>query len=217
MKANYKLKLEEQSQRNEGTWVAYVYNLPTLEWVKELNTIDRRYELRGLYNQEGSKKLVERAIYKYGQDVWRKGINEKSTLRFYKEKKEPMKEVFYDGSFEGKLLFRARSGSLEVNGRTYRWNGGREDCQNCCYGGKETIEHFMIECNRYEEERAGLIQVIQGLVGQELWHEIQDREDRGMGIVLGFKAGKEAIDSNMGRIVEATKAFLKAAWKKRVV
>ena len=65
------------------------------------------------------------------------------------------------------FCFRARCGSLEVNGRTYRWNGGRENCQNCIGEVKETIEHVIVECDKYEVERGELMQEIINCVGQD--------------------------------------------------
>ena len=167
MKANYKLRLEQMGQRNEGSWAAYIYRVVGLDWVKEINRIDRKYLLRDLYFEENGRKLVEDAICLFGQTEWERGLNTKSTLRFYGNKERPMMEEYYDGSYQGKLLYRARSGSLEVNGRTYRWNGGRENCQNCVEMVKETIEHVIIECDRYEVERRDLMQEILNQVGQE--------------------------------------------------
>ena len=217
MKTNYKIKLEEVCQGNEDTWIAFVYRMTSQEWVKEVNRIDRKYSLREFYQEEGKRKKVGRAICMYGQREWERGIEKKTTLRFYRNKKEPIKEDFYDGSYEGKLLFRARTGSLELNGRTYRWNGGRENCESCGRGVKETIEHFLIECDRYQAERDKFMREMQALLGQEKWQEVKSLEDGGIAVVLGFQSGDVVVDSKNRAIAEATKVFLRAAWKIRVV
>jgi hypothetical protein len=51
-----------------------------------------------------------------------RGDGEKSTLEWFMRKKCPKPEIFYGGCYGSELLFKARSKSLEVNGRTYRWN-----------------------------------------------------------------------------------------------
>ena len=51
---------------------------------------------------------------------------------------------------KGDLLFRARTGSLEVNGRTYRWNQEvTNNCFMCKRGEEETTQHCMVECRAY--------------------------------------------------------------------
>ena len=112
-------------------------------------------------------------------------------------------------------MFKARAGSLEVNGRTHRWNGIGESCQNCNGGVKETIEHLLVECDNYERERRAMMIEMQRILGQEGWQSVHEREDEGMSIILGFQCGEGVIDDKMGEIVETTKAFLKASWKRR--
>ena len=58
-------------------------------------------------------------------------MENKETLQWYKDKNKPRWESCYDGSWEAKLLFKAKSESLEVNSRTYRWdNGGDGSAKN---------------------------------------------------------------------------------------
>ena len=63
-------------------------------------------------------------------------------------------EEFYDGSIGSQLLFRARMGSLEVTGCTYRWSGRGEECEWC--DARETVEHLVVECEGLREERGKL-------------------------------------------------------------
>ena len=55
-------------------------------------------------------------------------------------------EKFYVVDWMSKFLFKARTGSLEVNGRTYRWSGKGENCEWCALGVKETVEHLVLKC-----------------------------------------------------------------------
>ena len=45
---------------------------------------------------------------------------------------------------------KTRTGTLEVKARNR--DEQEQDC-NSCRGERETIEHFLVECGRYEEER----------------------------------------------------------------
>ena len=79
-------------------------------------------------------------------------MENKGTLRYFKEKLKLERETFYDGSWEGKLLFKARSDSLELNGRIGDWRGIPTNCTKCGEE-RETLEHLLLECEWYEEER----------------------------------------------------------------
>ena len=52
--------------------------------------------------------------------------NEKA-LTWYKNKEKPNNEKIYNGSWESTLLFKARTGSLEVNEKRRKW-GGKKIC-----------------------------------------------------------------------------------------
>ncbi|MPC88688.1 hypothetical protein E2C01_083607 [Portunus trituberculatus] len=75
-----------------------------------------------------------------------------STLEWYKEKEAPMYERWYDGILGGDLL-RARAQCMDVNARNYRWSESRSKvCQMCDMGEDETVEHVMLECEKYERQ-----------------------------------------------------------------
>ena len=58
------------------------------------------------------------------------------------------------------LLFKARTKNLEVNSRVYRWaNEGSKTRRMCDREVDETIEHVMLQCTRYERERAEMMEV----------------------------------------------------------
>ena len=46
-------------------------------------------------------------------------MDRKSTLTYYKNKNKPGPEKIYDGSYDGVLMFKARTGSLKAYSRTY--------------------------------------------------------------------------------------------------
>ena len=140
-------------------------------------------------------------------------MEDKSSLIWYKGKTTPKCEVFYDGSLGSSLLFKARTKSLEVNSRTYRWaDNGSKICQKCVGGIDETVEHFMLMCPRYEEERDYLL----GIVAQELSVDQWDRVAEGdIDEIMKFLLGLSRVEETNKKIIEGVKAYLERAWYKR--
>ena len=65
------------------------------------------------------KKRIDRNVKQKAVLMWEEAMEDKPTLRWYKNKTKPGREVVYDGSWGGELFFRARTDSLEINGRNY--------------------------------------------------------------------------------------------------
>ena len=100
---------------------------------------------------EVCKREINRRVEEKGKEEWLRGMNEKSTVDWYRGRNQSKYENFYDGSFGGNLLFRVRTKSLEVKSRVSRWKNG--ECKMCMMyekGVDETVEHLMLECERYD-------------------------------------------------------------------
>ena len=156
------------------------------------------------------KKGIENIIKLRGLVIWQENMDTKDSLRYYKNKEKSHKESFYNGDWGGKLLFKARSDTLELNSKQ-TWRGHGRECQRCSTGNQlteETLEHFLTECEWYTDERSVLIRELQEIDG-ELWDSEREGEDKGIPYILGLKGG------NCNRIVISTKQFLCKAWEKR--
>ena len=155
---------------------------------------------------------VEETIKKVGCMKWKEAMENRETLQWYKDKNKPRWESCYDGSWEAKPPFKAKSESLEVNSRTYRWNnGGRWWCEKCSNEEnprREDVKHIMLKCEWYNEEREEWERKISHEIGIEEWIERKQREDNGMKLIMGV----EEYNSN---IVKGTKEYLNKIWKKR--
>jgi len=225
-KLKYKRRLECM---DEQRWVKKIFNWVGGQgkWNQECRRYDDKIGLNwdqkktrwGQCRTEEEKKSVERdwvreienKVREQGCREWRSQLHRKSTLRFYRSKEKPSWENFYDGSWGSKLLFKARSGSLEVNGRVARFTDRDVWCERCSTGGnqiEETIEHLISECDRYEDERAIFMGKLQDLNIELNWAQVREREDSGLGLILGF-------ENNHKEITGLTKEFLTTVWKKR--
>ena len=156
-------------------------------------------------------------VQERGREVWKEGMSEKSSLEWYARKDEPRSECFYDGSRSGELLFKARTQSLEVNSRTYRWeNDGDKTCKMCDSGRDETIEHVLLECEKYERERRSMIEDVKEEIGSELWESmVQEGEGINPTRVVLFLLGLSTEDEWNSTTVERVKAFLESMWTER--
>ena len=142
---------------------------------------------------------------------WRTGMETKSTLKWYRYKEKPEPLQWHVGDWGSRLLSKARTGTLEVKARNR--DGQDQECSSCV-GTRETIEHFLVECDRYEEERGRLIGRAIATVGREEWRRrLEEEEDGGILTVLGLYRGECQRAREV--IVRAAKVFMGKAWEKR--
>ena len=157
------------------------------------------------------KKWIDKRVKEVGVRKWREGMHVKPTLAWYERKECPRHEWCYDGSFGSQLLFKARTQSLEVNARTYRWSeSGVRMCEQCDRGVDESVLHVVLECERYDRERQRLLDSVVQLVGQDEWLRVSSMDDRGMCLLLGLGEG-------CLNVTEMVKMFLVKVWTERMM
>ena len=100
--------------------------------------------------KEGTAKEIRGKIAKVVEEEWREELEKKNSLRIYRRFKKEMKEEDYSGSLESMLWLRARTNSLNLGENT--WQRNREMCEGCSEE-RETLEHFILHCPRWEEWR----------------------------------------------------------------
>ena len=83
---------------------------------------------------------------------WKEDMNEKRSLKIYREFKGKIKEEkFYDNRESSRYLFEARSNTLPLNIQN-RHTGGETKC-DLCEDGNEDLIHFLVECKALENKR----------------------------------------------------------------
>ena len=97
---------------------------------------------------------------------------------------------------------------MRVNARNR--DGGDQRC-NCRTGEIETVEHLIVECSKYEDQREILIRLVESVIGQQEWSRRVSEEDLAICTVLGLYGEKES----RNRIIEFTKVFLTQCWERR--
>ncbi|KAG0722788.1 hypothetical protein GWK47_043887 [Chionoecetes opilio] len=140
-------------------------NRSSSTWKKELERWKRRETVGEEWNRmeiiDIKKKIENNGLVK-----WQEGMARKSTLQWCRWKQKPEGVTWHVGDWGSKLLYKARTGTLEVNGRNRELEN--QNC-SCRVGEKETVEHVIVECNKYRSQREKLIASIVIVLGREEW------------------------------------------------
>ena len=160
-------------------------------WVRTVNGYLRTLEVSLTDIARYKKDEIKRKVHEWGNRQWKQSMERKSTMEIYRRYKDKIKENWYDNSFASRLLFRARSNSLQLNWRG-RFGGGDETCQLCGEGVIEDQEHFLKRCEGLKHLR-------------EVWGIADDVE---MKKLLLFEEHTE-------REVDQLKRYLDSIWRKR--
>ena len=172
--------------------------------------LDERGDGRN-WSENDWKKWVKERVREIGLLRWREGMAAKSTLEWYRKKPRPHHEPLYCGDFASQLLFRARTQSLEVNARTYRWSdNGNKECKCCDLKVDESVEHIILDCPRYDCERENLESLFMDKIGLEKWMELRDDRSLYISKILGIDLNESVID-----FLDHVKEYLLSVWKIR--
>ena len=100
---------------------------------------------------------------------------------------------------------------MDVNERNYRWS---ESCSKVCQlmcdmGEDESVEHVVLECEKYERDRMEMMQVILTELGHRLDERVEKTGREWMVLLLGL-----CRETNE-RMIEAVKEFLEKMWRVR--
>ena len=103
-------------------------------WNKKLHEDLGRVDMSFESMTSMSKEEVKKRIRELDSKMWDEDIATKSSLTKYRKyKKEIKEEHIYDNRFESKLLFRARTGTLDLNIER-RHKGENTTCDICKEG-----------------------------------------------------------------------------------
>ena len=231
-KLKYKIRLEKMEElrwaknmyQDSGTKSRWNMNCVRIankcgffrKWVDRGNGNAREWELSLFlgdsndYSVRKWKVIINNKVKEFGLEKWKAGMEKKSTLKLYSNKVTPRKEVFFNGNWGSELLFKARSNSLEINERTYRFNERREKtCYICNMAVNETLDHLMTECPTYDQDRVGIMREYKEFLGEVKFREVISEDDNGLGFLLGLVEGAPP------QVIELTKTFLCNIWRTR--
>ena len=176
------------------------------KWKKEIKRWKKKENLEENWNTAQIKD-IKITVQENGKNKWQRGMEGKSTLKWYTKKEKPEEIEWHSGDWGSKLLFKARAGVLEVNGR--KRNEEEQNCKFC--NEKETIEHLIVECSEYDDLRETLIRNVTRIIGNQEWRKRLEEEDGGVCTVLGLYGNKYEAQE----MAKYSKAFLVGCLEKR--
>ena len=122
-----------------------IFNTTLKGYLKKLNIKFEEIETLSI----GKIKTISR---KWDTRKWKEDMEEKRSLKIYREfKKEIKEEKYYDNRESSKYLFLARSNTLPLNIKN-KYLGGETIC-DLCNTENEDLVHFLISCKKLEHKR----------------------------------------------------------------
>ena len=89
--------------------------------------------------------------------------------------------------------------------------GDKDSCEKCEIRKErntETLDHVLIECPEYKNERLNFETEVKRSIREREWEIIKQGEDKGMKEILGLGDGGH-------KMTDITKKYLAAIWRKR--
>jgi len=112
-------------------------------WIGCIEEYMRMVELSWEDVDAYSVQEIVRHVDEWERNRWRREVERRSTLEYYRYKDEIGGERYTSG-WGSKLLFRVRTNTLNLNWRA-RFRGGEVVC-GVCRVEDETLEHFLLRC-----------------------------------------------------------------------
>ena len=95
---------------------------------------------------------IKTMVNEWDTKTWKEEAAKKSSLSLYvKYKSEIKQERWFDNSDESKLMYRARTDTLDLNDKNK--HKGKDTTCLACGLENESLEHFLLHCNHYEQIR----------------------------------------------------------------
>ena len=139
---NVKEMMEDMIKLKKGNWYRMVNS-----YLREL-----KIDWKDIY--EMTKEDINKMMKEYDTKKWREKLEEKSTLKYYKEGKEKMGyEGCYRNNVESMLYAQARLNALKLEEAVGRGNRYHNQTCRLCGLEKEDLLHFVLKCPMLEKRR----------------------------------------------------------------
>ena len=162
---------------------------------KTLNAYLKKFNMKFEDINTSSIEEIKTIARKWDTSKWIEDMNEKRSLKIYREFKGKIKEEkFYDNRESSRYLFEARSNTLPLNIQR-RHTGGNINC-DLCKDGNEDLIHFMVECKVLEHKRNKNVMLKnyndnkERMVGSILFKEDKEKVKQMIEAMFKYRAGK---------------------------
>ncbi len=200
-----------------------------LRWVSYVNNMFTEYGMDHVLsdtsmNSSSSINRFKDNIKDVNNCKWINGVRSKSSLLYYALLKDkPLLEEYLlcNTDFYGaSLKFKARSNTLPLNARTYKWNNDNSTICPLCNNGNEDLKHFLFTCNSLQNIRAAEYKCLENDLKDnnfdDIWY-LFISSDLNVKTCLYLGLSKTYfmdvnIDCALDIFDHACKSFLKKAW-----
>ena len=136
-------------------------------WVKGLLNDLRKLGVLSESVRNETKEGIRKRMRELDEREWKRGMNEKSSLKIYREWRKEMggQEEVYNNDQASEILFKCRTNNLRLNDRKRFWN--EETACELCGEGNEDLKHFLLWCPEYREERKRSVRLQQPYIENE--------------------------------------------------
>ena len=80
----------------------------------------------------GRHNYIGSVVQEKHKEEWKRGVEEKSTLKAYRALNEPIRSKCWDGSKGSRILFQGRAGVINVEKRKQKWTWGSDGICKVC-------------------------------------------------------------------------------------
>ena len=123
-------------------------------WYRTVNSYVRELGISWTELFDMSKGEIKNMIRRYDTQAWRDNLENKSTLRYYREGKTKIGYEFcYRNNANSMFLARARANSLKLEEAIGRGNAFYNRTCKLCNQGEENLVHFIVVCPTLERKR----------------------------------------------------------------
>ena len=121
-------------------------------WIKGLIEDRHKVGLRGRPINVSEKEISEK-IKEWDTNMWRNEMQEMTSLTLYRKWRVKLggQEEIYDNRIASVIVFKCRSNNLNLGDRK-RFQNQPTECI-MCQNNYEDLNHFVLQCPAYEEER----------------------------------------------------------------
>ncbi len=181
--------------RGVSTWWCRIADLVT-EYRLDLSEVDQ-----ARWQSHVDKKIAVQAL-----SEWRREVDGKSTLRYYKAKEEPAMEEYLANNWRYRFqIFALRTGQEPLNWLRKKWRKDLDGKCTMCGQQEETEEHLLLRCTRLGSARDEILEILYTKLDDEDWEAFQAMDDSGkLQVVLGTHPGvrKALGDRTFRRMLE---------------
>ena len=168
------------------------------EWYKKIRSYMDKLRITQGQLFSMSKEQIKKKIDEWDTEQWREAMESKSTLGIYRQYKTNIKEEkWFLNNNKANIMMKARSNTLKLSWREF----GTESAKICKLCGEEieTLEHFLLYCDRLQEVRSGYLELQRPVV--------ENKTDLMASILL--------LESGGGGRTEYYMELLWSLWRKR--